>query len=195
MTRDSGLIAILAAATLAGCGSSPVPRFYTLSAPEQPAVKAVYSVAVGPVMVPEIVDRPQLVLRTAANEVTIANQTRWAQSLKSEIPRVIAANLAQSLGDAYVSAYPHVTGGEADYRVVVDIQRFESAPGDAATVEAQWTVSPATGKSRAPRSGRSLAREPVQGKGYDALVAAHGRALASISREIAEAVRAARAAQ
>jgi uncharacterized lipoprotein YmbA len=197
MTRNSGLIStfVLAASTLAGCGSSPTPRYYMLSAPEQPAAKALYSVAVGPVTVPGIVDRPQFVLRTGANEVTIAEQTRWAESLKSEIPRVIAANLAQALGDAYVSAYPQGTGSEADYRVAVDIQRFESALGDAATVEALWTVTVAKGKGGTPRSGRSLAREPVQGKDYDALVAAHGRALASISRDIAEGVRAARAAQ
>ena len=105
---------------------------------------------------------------------------------------MIAANLAQALGDAYVSAYPHGTGSEADYRVVVDIQRFESAPGEAATVEALWVVRPKA-KGLAARSGRSLVREPAPGKDYDTLVAAHGRALARISREIAEAVRAARA--
>ena len=186
---------VLAVSTLAGCASSPPTRFYTLSAPEQPAAAAVYSVTVGPVTVPEIVDRPQFVLRTSANEVTITEQTRWAESLQSEIPRVIAANLAQALGDAHVSAYPQGTGSEADYRVVVDIQRFDSAPGDAATVEALWAVSPGIGKSGAVRSGRSKVREPVQGMEYDALVAAHSRALASISRDIAEAIRAARVAQ
>jgi uncharacterized lipoprotein YmbA len=108
---------------------------------------------------------------------------------------VLAANLAQALGDAQVSAYPRGTGAEADYRVVVDIQRFESAPGETATVEALWTVSPGIGKSGASRSGRSAVREPTQGAEYDALVAAHSRALASISRDIAEAIRAARAAQ
>jgi len=195
MTPHFGFIAasLLAASTLAGC-ASPTPRYYTLSAPEQPAAKALYSVAVGPVTVPDSVDRSQLVLRTGANEVAIAEQSRWAESPKTAIPRVIAANLAQALGDAYVSAYPQGVGSEADYRVTVDIQRFESAPGDAATVEALWTVTAAKGKGAAPRSGRSLAREPVQGKDYNALVAAHGRALANISRDIAEAVRAARAA-
>jgi uncharacterized lipoprotein YmbA len=195
MTVHFGLIAalILVASALTAC-SSPTPRYYTLSAPEQPAAKALYSVTVGPVTVPESVDRPQLVLRTGANEVTIAEQSRWVESPRSQIPRVIAANLAQALGDAYVSAYPQGADGEADYRVTVDIQRFESTPGEAATIEALWTVSAAKGKGGAPRSGRSLAREPTQGRDFSALVAAHGRALASISRDIAEAVRAARAA-
>jgi uncharacterized lipoprotein YmbA len=194
MKRNRKFIAtlVLAAAALTGCGSSPTPRFYTLSAPEQPTATAVYSVTVGPVSVPDVVDRPQFVLRTAANEVLIAEQSRWAESLKSGIARVIAANLAQALVDAHVSAYPQGTGSEADYRVVVDIQRFDSVPGEAATVEALWVVRPKA-KGLATRSGRSLVREPAPGKGYDTLVAAHERALARISREIAEAVRAARA--
>jgi len=165
MTHDSRLIAtfVLVVSMLAGCASSPPTRFYMLSAPEQPAAKAVYSVAVGPVTVPEIVDRPQFVLRSAANEVTITEQTRWAGSLQNEIPRVIAANLAQSLGDTQVWVYSKGAGSEADYRVTVDIQRFESVLGQAATVEAQWTVRVAKDKTGALRSGRSVVREPAQG--------------------------------
>jgi len=40
-------------------------------------------------------------------------------------PCVIAANLAQTLGDARVYTF----SAEADYRVLVDIQRFESVRG------------------------------------------------------------------
>jgi uncharacterized lipoprotein YmbA len=194
MRKSTVIAASLALCALAGC-STPRERYYALSAPEQPAAKALYSVSVGPVSVPDAVDRPQFVLRTTANQVTILEQTRWAGPLKSEIPRVIAANLAQALGDAYVSAYPQGAGSDADYVVVVDIQRFDSAPGDAAVIEALWSVRTAKAKDRAPRSGRSVVREPAQGKDDDALVAAHSRALASISRDIVEAVRAARAAQ
>jgi uncharacterized lipoprotein YmbA len=197
MTLEFRLIAafVLVASMLAGCATSPAPRFYMLGTPAQPAAKAVYSVVVGALTVPDIVDRPQFVLRTAANEVTIPDDVRWAEPLKTAIPRVIAANVALALGDAYVSAYPQATGIESDYDVLVDIQRFESVLGEAATVEAQWTVRGVKDKSGALRSGRSVAREPVTSNDYDALVAAHGRALASISRDIAEAVRAARAAQ
>jgi len=38
-------------------------------------------------------------------------------------------------------------------------------------------------------NGRTVAREPVQGKDYDALAAAHSRAVARLSRDIADAVR------
>jgi hypothetical protein len=43
----------------------------------------------------------------------------------------------------------------------------------------------------APASGRSVLREPVQGSGYEALAAAHSRAIAGMSRDIASAIRAA----
>ena len=186
--RNSALVAaLLAAATLAGCGSPIKERFFTLSsgaASERTDAAAAYSVAVGPVSVPELVDRPQLVVRVAPNEVMIAEQARWAEPLKSEIPRVIAGNLAQLL-NARVSAYPQ--NSDADYRVTVDVQRFDSALGDAVTVEALWTVRPAKGS---PKSGRAMVREATGGAGYDALVVSHGRALAAVSRDIAEAIRA-----
>lgn len=182
------MAAVLAAATLAGCGAPIKERFFTLgsdAAPGGTGPLAAYSVAVGPVSVPELVDRPQLVLRVGANEVMIAEQSRWAEPLKSEIPRVIAGNLAQLL-NARVSAYPQNTGGDADYRVTVDVQRFESKLGDAATVEALWTVRPAKG---AAKSGRATVREATGAPGYDALVVSHSRALAAVSRDIADAIR------
>jgi len=40
------------------------------------------------------------------------------------------------------------------------------------------------------RSGRTTAREAVQGKDFDALAAAHSRALARVSADIAAAIRA-----
>jgi uncharacterized lipoprotein YmbA len=73
------------------------------------------------------------------------------------------------------------------FRVTISVQRFESARGDAALVEAVWAVRATAGG--APRTGRTLAREPVQGDGYAALAAAHSRALAKLSSDIAEAIR------
>jgi uncharacterized protein len=69
--------------------------------------------------------------------------------------------------------------------------RFESVQGEAATVEAQWTIWPP--KKAGAILGHTLAREQVQGQGYDALVAAHDRALASVSHDIAAAILANRA--
>jgi uncharacterized lipoprotein YmbA len=74
--------------------------------------------------------------------------------------------------------------GDPDYRVTLDVQRFES--GEEALIDAAWTVVPRNGERR---TGRTVAREKPQRKEYDALVAAHSAALAAISKEIAAAIR------
>jgi uncharacterized lipoprotein YmbA len=191
VTPKSALIAaLLAFPVFSGCGSSPKSTFYTLSsgAPPAPApATAPFSVAIGAVTVPDIIDRPQLVVRAAANQVTINEFARWAAPLKDEIPRVIADNLTQLLNGARVATHPQAGNTDTDYLVTIGVQRFDSALGDAATIEVLWTVRPP--KGGAPRSGRSVVREPAGAAGYDALVAAHSRALAAVSRDIAEALR------
>ncbi|HEX9684783.1 MAG TPA: PqiC family protein [Burkholderiales bacterium] len=192
MTPKSALIAaLLAFPVFSGCGSSPKSSFYTLSsgaAPERAPATAPLNVAIAAVTVPDIVDRPQLVVRVAANQVTINEFARWAAPLKDEIPRVIADNLTRLLNGARVATHPQSGNVGTDYYLLaIGVQRFDSALGDAATVEVLWTVRPS--KGGAPRTGRSVVREPAGAAGYDALVAAHSRALAAVSRDIAEALR------
>lgn len=176
---------------LAACGSPPKERYYTLtaaaSAPAPAAAASATSIAVGPVTVPETVDQPQFVVQVAANQVTLYEFHRWASPLKGEIARVIAANLAQELGTTRVWTYAQAVLPNPDYQVLVDVQRFDSALGDAVTIDALWTVRRAAGG--APKTGRSLVREPAAGAGFETLVAAHSRALARVSGDVANAIR------
>ena len=182
----------LTISSLAGCGSSR-ETYYTLSSgalvngATSTTGESAYSIAVGPITLPEVVDRPQFVLRAGPNEVSIVELHRWAGPLKSEIPRIIADNLAADLNVKRVAAYPQSAGDNADYRVLVDIQRFDSTMGESVTIDALWTIKRVSDGTL--RTGRSTARESSSGGSYDAVAAAHSRALATISREIAEAIR------
>jgi uncharacterized lipoprotein YmbA len=180
---------VLAIVLLSGCGSSPVTRFYTLSpaAPPAPAqARGPMTVAIGAVSLPDGVDRPQIVLRGAGNQVTFSDFERWVGSLKDEIALAVAGGLKQALGGASVFAGPLSAGVKADINVLLHVQRFDSVLGDSVTVEVAWQVVPAKGAAKA---GQSTVREPAGGPGYDALVAAHSRALAAVSRDIAAAIR------
>ena len=183
---------------LAACGSSPKVTYYTLgtagieNTPTVPA-RTGYTVAVGPVNLPETVDRQELVTRVGANEVALDTERRWAEPLASAIPRVIAAHLSHSLGEQQILAYPYNIIDTADYRVVVDIQRFDSDIQRAATIDAIWTIRRMSSKESQAKTSRSHIQEATAGDGYEALVAAHSRALATLSGEIAEAIRAAAA--
>lgn len=172
----------------AGC-ASPASRFYTLSAAPTPAAASTnLSVAVGPVSVPAAVDRPQIVVSMGPNQVRLDEFNRWASPLQNNIARVVAENLVALLGTPRVATSPQTLSAEADYRVAIEVQRFESALGEAATLDAVWTVRRAKGGKS--QTGRTTVREPAPEQGYDALAAAHSRAVARLSRDIAEAVRA-----
>ena len=180
--------AAFTAVLAAGCASSS-SKFYNLS----PAAKgdgkpgADYAVAVGPVSVPTEVDRPQFTVQTAPNRVSIDEFNRWSEPLNSSIARVVAADLAVLLGTPRVVAVP-LANFDPSYRVTIDIQRFESAPGKSAQVEAVWVVRKSAGGL--PVSGRTVAVETVADGSFEALASAHSRALAKVSSDIAAAVRA-----
>lgn len=184
---------LLALACLSGCAGSPSASFYTLSAqPPAASVTSVTSVrsvtsaiTISAMTVPEMVDRPQLALRVNSGEVKFDEFARWADPLKSQIRRVLAADLALIFPDAFVTGNTGTVDSTPGYLVSVDIQSFESSPGDAASIAALWSVR--TQKS-AVVSGRSVVREPAGGPGYDALVAAQSRALATVSHDIAVAI-------
>jgi hypothetical protein len=190
MKRLHSIVILWALATvMTGCASTPPAQFYTLSpGAKQADAKASYSIAVGPVSVPAAVDRPQIVVRTGPNQVTFDEFNRWASPLQSDIARVVAENLASMLGTPSVTVFPQSSGAGASYRVVIDTLRFESVPGEAATLDALWTVR--SQKENQSRAGRTTVREPVQGSGYAALVAAHSRALERLSGDIAGVIHA-----
>ena len=175
---------------VAGCGSTPASRFYTLSAAASApaATTSNLSVVVGPVSVPPVVDRPQIVVTTGPNQVRLEEFNRWASPLQSNISRVVAENLVAMLGTPRIVLFSQTLGVDVDYRVGIEVQRFESMPGEASTLDAVWTVSRTKdGKSQ---TGRTTVRELASDKGYDSLASAHSRGLARLSRDIADAVRA-----
>ncbi len=171
-----------------GCSTTP-SRFYSLAststADRTPPTSA--AVMVGPVTIPAAVDQPEFVVQVAPNRVEVNEFNRWVSPLSDSIARAVAGDLVVLLGTPEV-ANSQLANFVPDYRVTIDVQRFESIQGQAAVVEAVWTVRKTAGGEI--RSGRTVAREPVQGQGFDALAAAHSQAIAQMSGDIASAIRA-----
>jgi uncharacterized lipoprotein YmbA len=172
-------------------------RFYTLSPSITPGApsKTVpgdqgIAVAVGPVTVPDYLDRPQILTRLGPSEHRLAEFQRWAGSLEEDISRVLAENLSALLSQNNVTvlrwgrgAYP----SSVEYRVGVDVTRFEGTIGESVTLAARWYVFGE--KEKKILSAReSIVKERVAGQDYNALVEAMSRALATLSREIAAAI-------
>ncbi len=189
MRRLAAIAIPCALVVFAASCASPASRYYTLSGATAPAAAASdLSVAVGPVSVPAAVDRPQIVVTTGPNQVWLDEFNRWASPLQSNIARAVAENLMALLGTPRVTLSSQTVSAEADYRAAIEVQRFESALGEAAMLDALWTVRRT--KDGTSQTGRTTVREPTSETGYEALAAAHSRAVARLSRDIADAVRA-----
>jgi uncharacterized lipoprotein YmbA len=179
---------VMLSIAVSACGTTSPSRFYTLnstaSIESQPDVNT--SVAVGPVSIPDAVNRPQFVVTVGPNRVEIDEYERWAAPLDDSISRVVAGNLSVLLGKSQIIRAP-MTNFDPAFRVTIDIQRFESVAGESVTDDAVWIVR--RSKDGITRSGRTVARETVQSKDYEELAAAHSRALQQVSRDIAAAIR------
>jgi uncharacterized lipoprotein YmbA len=74
-----------------------------------------------------------------------------------------------------------------DYRTVIEVQQFDSSLGQAATLDAVWAVS--RSKDGKSQTGRTTTREPTSDGSFDALAAAHSRAVGRLSQDLADAIR------
>ena len=188
MRRPALSACVTLALSLAACASPPPERFYSLSNGMAPAASVPnpgYYIEVQNVTVPQQVARSQLVVTSAEGRIDLLEQERWSSPPASEIGQALSLAVSGELGaiDVFRTQPPEKA---TVYRISTNVQRFESAPGKYALLDAVWSVRLA-GSSQV-LTCRSTAREDVAA-GYDALVMGHRRALARVAADIAKAVR------
>lgn len=176
-----------------GCATpSPGVVLHTLSplAPEAsaPPLKDL-RVEILPLRLPEVLQRAQLVLQTGAERMELAEGHRWASGLDQEFLAILRENLTRLLGSDGIVAYPDGARAKATFRISLEIHRCEARPGKGLQLKATWMILPAQG-GPALRLQRTELEEAVRSTDLDALVAAHSRAMAALSRQIAEGLRA-----
>ena len=179
-----------------GCAGTEKSRFYTLdylamAPPGSPAAgSSGVSVGIGPVHLPEYLNRPQIVTRTGKYKLDIADFDRWAAPLDAAFSRVLAENLSILLSTDRVFIHPWTPSRRLDYQVPIEIIQLDgSIPGDA-NLMVRWSLLKDGRETRIIlkkfRNGK-----PIAGQGYPGLVTAMSLCIADLSREIAEAVLAA----
>jgi uncharacterized lipoprotein YmbA len=185
------LLCILLVAGLSACVSSPPIRYFSLDDGRSVAgASKGPSVLVVRADVPELIDRPQLVARTANHEVRVSDLDQWAEPLRQQIPRVLARDLGEMLDSGRVAALTtDAVAPDADFKVMLDIQRMEVVAGKTVEVDALWRVQTRSG---GVFYGRSRVVEPISDAAnaddYPAMVAAQSRALRTVASDIAAGV-------
>jgi uncharacterized protein len=191
-------VGLLLALLVAGCVGSPPTKLYTLSAVGAPAAETQLPqttpavVAVGPATLPDYIDRPQIVTRKSAYQLELAAYDQWAAPLYDMLPRVLVEDLALRLPSDRVVAFPQVGDASFDYRIAVDVIRFDVDASGEATLAARWQLY-ARSAPRALVVADDTLQRPTEGQGYDAYAASLSAVLADLGDRIVREVNSARA--
>ena len=140
---------------------------------------------VGPVTIPAADDKPEFVIQVASNRVDVDEFNRWAAPLGDSIARAVAGDLVVLLC-ADVATAP-MANFDADYR-------SQSTSSDSSPPKTRGWCSrrcgPYQNRRRRDALGSNGRTGGRTGRGFDPLAAAHSRALAEMSADIAAAIRA-----
>ncbi len=183
---------------LAGCvdlgsGTTQTTRLYVLSpmtADEAPIARPQggdFALGVGPLALPSYLKRPQVVTRVSDNEIVAANFANWAEPLDRSFQRVLTENLSLLLGSDAVYPHPWRRTLDPDYRLQLEVMRFDASLTGDAVLAARWEVLDGRGEALTAKK-KSVHRQVVAREDMSGVVTAMSLALEDLSREIATAV-------
>jgi uncharacterized protein len=147
----------------------------------------------GPIRMPDYLERDEIVVRAESNQVRVSQDDHWAEPLKDNFTRVLSQNLSTLLGTQQIVNFPWYSSTHIDYQVAVTVDRFECDAQGNARLAARWSINN-------PVSGRSLDHGQADqsaacGGTIDQAVGALSQTLAALSRQLATAVAKVSAAQ
>src|SRR5512147_2620041 len=168
-----GLPAVVVLLTLAigGCAGSSATNLYTLSAvgtagtESRPPQAPPAVIAIGSVNLPDYLDRPQIVTRQSAYELQLAPDDRWAAPLYDMVPRVLVEDITQRLPADRIVSFPESGEASFDYRVAIQVSRFDVDAAGEAVLAARWQFS-GRSEPRALLIADETLRRPIENQGY-----------------------------
>jgi len=181
---------------LSGCtGTSGPATFYLLRSTEDASRGSIstvggsknISILVGPITLPDYLDRTQIVTVAGEHVLALDEFSRWAESLQEGFYRVLLEDLSSLLNTPELYAHDRSGSISADYQVIIDVTRFDAVPGGNAVLTAFWSVNSKDDSVPGIRR-KSVFRAPVSGAGFGGVVAAQNQTLTALSREIAAVI-------
>jgi len=184
------------ALALSGCISVPnstTPRFYALQAVEANLVSKKVNITsdvligIGPVKIPQYLDRPQIVTRGKEKMLEFAQFDRWGEALDQGVASLLREDLTVILPGAKFISYPWNSFLPVTYQVTVEIVQLDSELDKDLFLVVQWMVLDAQ-NAKTMIIKRSEFRQKITPQNYSGLAKALSTACASLSSEIAEAL-------
>lgn len=180
-------------ALLSGCLSTPPTQFYVLEPLSEPPSSSTVTekkrqIGIGPVSIPALLERKQIVTRLPDNSVKIAEFHQWASPLKDNVAQVLTHNLATLQTGDLIRAYPWSAYGAVDYRIVIDIIKFDTRSEQSVNLEANWAIMNEKNHTLLS-SGHSKIEHPLDDPSYPSAVKALNKILSEFSQELSLALR------
>ncbi len=172
-----------------GCfGRTPPVRYYSLLplsvSTAEVGLPQEIGIVVGPVSIPEILSRPQIVTLHSRNGVQVSQYERWTGQLQNEIAAILAENISALSGSDRIIPYSRENVFQPDYRLAISINHLDIKMSEEIRLDATWSIKEAkTGRALLVR--KSFFQEPLTSDSYDEMVQAQSRILATFSRELA----------
>ena len=183
-------VVLLVAFWVAGCASTPETHFHTL-VPTEPLTPAEGvqpdkgpRIRMETIRVPEAVDQPQWMVRLPDESLVMLEQERWTSALPDELYNGLLQVLHERFGAVDARS---MGAGSPQWRIRIDVSRFEMRPGLAA-LEATWSVTPLEAGAETLRCS-SYYRESAE-PGLAAIAAAHRRIVVRLGEAIGDTLRA-----
>jgi uncharacterized lipoprotein YmbA len=182
-TALAGLLTLLS-----GCGSSPLPDYYLLTANARPSEGASSDliIGVGPIEVSDFLERPQIAIHSGTNRLKVDELNRWAEPLDRAVIRVMALNLAALMGTEKITGFPWRRDDRPDVAIRIAILALDHRQGQA-VLGVSWvlvdTESQQSVHQELKRYQQSSSSEP------ELLAAAYSDLLVELAADIVNRIR------
>lgn len=189
----------LAGSAIISCSSSgPATSFYSLF-PNKSASDTVFplalsqeeisqvSLGVGPVILPDFIDKPAIVGLTHSSQVKVYGYHAWAGDLKEAIARVIVEDLSNHLQLDSVWAFPWDNRVRPNYQLRIEFENLSGVKGESVELLMKWTLLNKSG-DKVLSAGKEKLEQETSSNSMDAYVTAMNDLVNSVAAMIAEKI-------
>lgn len=181
--------AALLAGLLTGCAAQQPTHYYDLStqvSPGQATLDKTVTLGIGPVTLPQTLDRPGIVTRKNNTGVAVASFEVWAGELEPAFNRVLSDSVATRLQHDQVWSTPWDNRFRPQYQVRVFVDRFSGELNGDVSLRLTWSLLGDHGQQliSTRRYRETLPAEP----GYAGYVQTLNQLLADFSVEVADTI-------
>ncbi len=176
------------AIALAGCGSSPPVRYYsldTMHASYETDAGDVVALGLGPLRMTESLAGSRIKTRGLDSEVIVDDFNRWIEPLEDALHRITAANIDGLLDGVVVVAFPYSHFTDLDYQLIGRVDRFDADTTGSVVLLVQWTVLTLDSEIVVPPRRARYDAQAANPGDYGSLATAMSEVIADFSRDVA----------